>query len=325
MHKITCSGRIKSVFYSVMIGYFLLVEGCSPILAQQERESRKPKTPTVTSTQPPISFTMTPMMDLTPVSGVTLSDFKPGDPHGTPQIIYDQTCVSTSAEHKAPGGDDYTQGRFERPFDKEMNYLPSLDIVRAELVRSGYGWDYFTIVLEAEPASSPVVYGLELDLNIDGRGDFLIQLPAPTSSTWTETGVKMFWDSDGDVGGRVINRSDPHGYKGSGFESIKIDANAGKTRGQIWSRLISNGLQIAVAENLTGGKNSKFSWKPYTDGNPFPPTWYDIDDYFTMEQAGSAIVGDLDYPLKAVYTVDNTCRGLSGLTPSGNEQGVCPP
>jgi hypothetical protein len=183
-------------------------------------------------------------------------------------------------------------------------------------------------MLESSPAPLPALYGIELDLNIDGRGDLLIQVPAPSSNEWTEDSIKTWWDSDGDVGGRVIVRSDSPVFRGSGYETLKTDAATGREPDKVWSRLSTSSnhmLQIAVLEELIGGKDGKFSWKPYTDGVPFPPSQYDLNDYYPLEQAGSPLIGERDYPLKAVYAVDNTCRGLSGLSPTGREQGVCPP
>jgi len=277
--------------------------------------------PTTTASLPDI----TPTVNQIAARGVEIEKKLPLEPGGTAQIIHDQTCAATASKKRAAGGDEYKEGRFERPFDKEMNYLPALDINRAELFRPKDGWIYLKIHLMDEPAQAPVVYGVELDLNIDGRGDLLIQALAPETTDWAETGIKVWWDSDGDVGGQVINRSDPVGFKGSGFESLKVDTAGEKNTGQIFTRLNERGLDIAVSEEIIGGVNGKFTWKPYTDGVPYSPTRYDINDYYLLIEAGSAIQGEKDYPLKELFSVDNTCRGLSGLMPSGKEQGVCPP
>jgi hypothetical protein len=317
--------RSNHTYKPLMIACLVVSTSCSPILTQRDQKAAIPPVPTVDPESQKETPLSKPVAKITPVSGVPKADTRPGEPQGSAQIIHDQTCASTAQNKRAPGGDEYTIGRFERPFDREMKYLPALDIVRAELTRPLDGWVYFKIILEAIPAPSPTVYGIELDLNIDGRGDYLIQAAAPTSSEWAESGIKMWWDSDGDVGGQVINRSDPMGNKGSGFESLKINSDAKKNPGQIWSRFLDKGLEIAVKEDLIGGKQGKFTWKPYTDGNPFPPSQYDLNDYYLLPQAGSPIFGERDYPLKAVFALDNTCRGLSGLKPSGSEQGVCPP
>jgi len=303
----------------------MILTGCSPILAQRDKMASITPVAPATKVQPAETQIIIPTVKGLAVSGVSQTEILPGEPQGMAQVIHDQTCISTASEKKAPGGDEYSEGRFERPFDKDMNYLPTLDIVRAELVRASDGWVYFTIVLEEAPALPPALYGIELDLNIDGRGDLLVQVPAPASEAWSESGIKVWWDSDGDVGGQVVNRSDSKGYKGSGFESLKIDSDSGKDRGQAWSRIKDKGLQIALKEELIGGRQGKFTWQPIADGNPFSPSQYDLNDYYVLIKAGTPILGETNYPLKEVYALDNTCRGLSGLTPSGSEQGVCPP
>jgi hypothetical protein len=303
----------------------LLLNGCSPILAQKAQLTLTPKAATPTS-PPVILATATPGIRM--VGGAELIGKFPGEPHGETQMIHDQSSASTADQKKAFGGDEYSLGRFERPFDQKMDYLAGLDIVRAEMNRSGDGWVYFSIFFEGPLVPPPAVYGVELDTNIDGRGDLLVQALAPKSSKWSEDGIKVWWDSDGDVGGKVIARSDSHGYRGSGYETLKIDHSLNRDNGKVWSRIVPDSrqmLQIAVFEELIGGKDGKFSWKPYTDGVPYPPSQYDLNDYYLLEQAGSPLMGERDYPLKAVYAVDNTCRRLSGLYPSGREQGVCPP
>lgn len=315
--------KIAPLSLLVSLLVLVLAPGCSPALLQMEQSKTPPVAITLTATEAS-QTTPTVKREITRVSGVALEETHPGEPNGIPQTIHDQTCKETAASKRAGGGDDYSDGRFERPFDREMNYLLALDIVRADLYRPADGWLYFTIKLETAPADAPAVYGIELDTNIDGRGDYLIQVSAPFSEGWSETDTRMWWDSDGDVGGQVINRSDPRGFKGSGFESLKIDSATGKNDGQLWSRSIEHGLQIALNNKWVGGKDGKFTWKPYSDGNPYSATYYDLDDYYLLNQAGSPLIGERDYPLKAVFAYDNTCRGLSGLTPSGSEQGVCP-
>jgi hypothetical protein len=316
--------KIKYFFLNIIFLLVFFLQGCSPILA--EKAQRTPTLPITPVTQPTIlEPSVTPKIKL--VGGAELASIRPGEPKGEAQIIYDQSSASTAAEKKAFGGDEYSLGRFERPFTRQMEYIPGLDILRAELNRPGDNWAYFTIVLEDVPLPPPALYGVELDLNIDGRGDLLVQVSTPTSKAWSESGIKVWWDSDGDVGGRLIGRSDSPAFRGSGYETLKIDAANGLEPGKVWSRqsiTSEHSLQIAVFEDLVGGKNGNFTWKPYADGVPFPPSQYDINDYYPLEQAGSPLIGERDYPLKAVNAIDNTCRGLSGLVPTGREQGVCP-
>lgn len=308
-----------------MVMIIPLFQGCSPILALRTQSTQ---TPLPVTAPPPIPEVTTPTSEIRSIAGAGLPSIIPGNPSGLPHVIHDQSCRLTAHQKKAFGGDEYSLGRMERPFDQNMAYLPGLDIIRVEMWRPGDGWVYFKIILEDVPIAPPAVYGIELDLDIDGRGDFLVQVAAPVSEDWVESGNKIWWDSDGDVGGKIITRSDIPKYRGSGFETLKSDADTGRDPGMVWSRKSVDSkpeLDLAVNEQLIGGAKGKFSWKAYTDGVAFPPSQYDLNDYYPLEEAGSPVLGELFYPLKAVHSGDSTCRRLSGLSPSGSEQGVCPP
>src|SRR5574337_318378 len=62
-------------------------------------------------------------------------------------------------------------------------------------------WGFATITLSGADADGhlPGKYGVELDLNKDGRGHWLIIASSPSSATWTIEGVQAWKDSDGDV------------------------------------------------------------------------------------------------------------------------------
>jgi len=48
------------------------------------------------------------------------------------------------------------------------------------------------------------------------------------------------------------------------------------------------------------------------------------DIFVTIQQAGSPLTGEMCYPLKGVYAVDNTCRVAFGYHPTGCEPGNSP-
>ena len=131
---------IRPLFF---LSICLALAGCSPILAQQEKLASQKPTLNLTPNPPTETPQVTPTIKGTPGSGASLIEGLPGKPHGPAQIIHDQISQGTASEKKAPGGDEYPDGRFERPFDSDMTYLPSLDIVRAELVRPGIGLGLF--------------------------------------------------------------------------------------------------------------------------------------------------------------------------------------
>ncbi len=117
--------------------------------------------PSSTATQPDESGGL-----LIPVTGT-----------GKEQVIYDQVNTTTAKQKQSFGGEQFSVGKFERPFDQDMNYLPYLDIIKSTLQREDPNFVYATIQV-AVPVSSapdkPALYGLELDTNLDGRSEFLI-------------------------------------------------------------------------------------------------------------------------------------------------------
>jgi hypothetical protein len=61
----------------------------------------------------------------------------------------------------------------------------------------------------------------------------------------------------------------------------------------------------------------------WSDEGPKTPAWFDYNDHFTLAEAGSPDKGSSHYPLKALYSVDNTCRYAYGFTPTTNLPGMC--
>jgi hypothetical protein len=245
--------------------------------------------------------------------------------------IHDQINTTTAAEKRAYAGDSFFTNRFERPFDRDMNYLPYLDIARAELNRQKYSlWYYFKITLVKDTGAVPhpgPVYGLEIDVNLDGRGDFLAMAETPKTTSWSVDGVKIFEDQDKDVGGKNPVLADKQVWTGSGYEMLLFDAGQGKDPDLAWSRIDSddpNAVDIAIKVYLLGDVHQAFLWNAYADGSLRNPGFYDLNDHFTVDQAGSPLKGELYYPIKDLFAYDNTCRTASGFIPTGNEPGICP-
>jgi hypothetical protein len=53
------------------------------------------------------------------------------------------------------------------------------------------------------------------------------------------------------------------------------------------------------------------------------PAWLDYNDHFTNEEAGDPASISEYYPIKELYTMDNTCRYAFGFSPTGSEPGIC--
>ena len=112
-----------------------------------------------------------------------------------------------SIDHAYDGftyGDQFFINRYERPFTVGMEeYRGYLDIILGNMMVNP-PWIYVDVFLADDmPESSEASYSIELDLDVDGRGDFLIQSMMPVTDEWTVNGVRVFEDTDGDVGGEI--------------------------------------------------------------------------------------------------------------------------
>lgn len=252
----------------------------------------------------------------------------PFNPVGRAQTIHDQVNRAYASQRRAYGGDEYRVGRFERPFDNKMTYLGYLDIVKSTMVRTDPSFIYVTIQVAesvASAADSLAYYGLELDLNRDGRSQYLIRGLRPAGEDWSSEGVDVFESSSAVLPIADLAAGIP--VTGAfGFDVNLLRSGKGKDIDLAWMRMspgLPDTVEIAFKNSIVGGEDGKFVWRPFTDGAPFEPRLYDLQNSFTLEQAGSPMIGEMYYPLKEVYAVDNTCRVASGYEATGREPGIC--
>jgi hypothetical protein len=232
---------------------------------------------------------------------------------------------SDYAAERITYGDNYKANILERPFTaNEMDYLGAIDIIRANMKVTTTSWIYVIIFLAEDlPDEGAYKYGLELDLDENGRGDFLIQTGIPTSLEWTVSGVQVYQDLDHDVGGSKPMFPD-HGSGRTGYETLLFDSGEGDDPDLVWVRRdpeTNNQFQFAIKYDLIG--NTGFMWSVWADGGLKAPDYFDYQDLYNEETAGSPYPGSPLYPIKSLAMFDNTCRSYYGFTPNGNEPGLC--
>ena len=229
------------------------------------------------------------------------------------------------APEKSTVGDYYQMNRMERPFTTEdMDYLGDLDITRVDLKYSP-PWFYATFFLAGDlRESGNVKYGLEFDIDSDGRGDFLVWAALPPGPDWTTDGVSVLEDRDNDIGGLYpLQMEDPNPAI-NGYEMEIFNAGLGDDPDLAWIRRdpeVNNQIQIAFKESFTGSEG--FLWSAWADEGLINPGMFDYNDQISFTDAGSPNDESPDYPLKAVEKVDSTCRSWYGMTPVGDEPGLC--
>jgi len=241
----------------------------------------------------------------------------------------DINSFSAAAKKMAPPGSDvFVNDLYERPFNATTmdTYFPYIDIVDTQ----GYidnTWGYATITLSGVDANGhlPAKYGVELDLNKDGRGDWLVLVSNPSSTDWSTQGVQAWKDTNGDVGGMTPLVSD-NSSSGNGYETLVFDQGKGSDNPDgAWASLSSadnKTIQIAFKLSMIGNPKSYMmgAWA----GTDLNPAMFDLNDHMTHVQAGDPDSNVQFYPIKALSEIDNTCRLAIGFDPTGKEPGLCP-
>ncbi|MEJ2563055.1 MAG: hypothetical protein P8Z42_10220 [Anaerolineales bacterium] len=174
---------------------------------------------------------VTPQATFTPTSTPTIDivhiDF-PSQPGAYTSKLSDRSTAPL-AEKQRSIGDSFDRNIFERPFDAQnMEYQPWIDIAPGAELSLDPPWVYVSIYLEgAPPSDAQAVYAVELDLNVDGRGDWLITASTPLSEEWSTKGVRAYIDSNGDVGGETPAQAEDPPYQGDGYETLLFDEGSG--------------------------------------------------------------------------------------------------
>jgi len=157
-----------------------------------------------------------------PVLAADSDPKKPGDiPTVNTQTVHDQTNEKTAKDNTAFGGDVFGLGWLERPFDQKMGYMPFIDISKILMNRQDSNWVYVqisTVNSIEEGAASKPLFGLELDTDLDNRGEFLLTATAPRSTEWSTDGVMVLSNSDNMVGGIKPVLPDTNLSEGKGYD-----------------------------------------------------------------------------------------------------------
>ena len=252
----------------------------------------------------------------------------PGQPGWVSQWWMETNSASTAAQKRANGGDYLNQNLLERPFTaEEMVYRPDVDLVRVELSQDATFY-YFLLHLSGVNPKNDMLsayYGVELDINRDGRGDFLLWALGDGSTDWCIADVFVFQDANVDVGGSRPLLADAPDYNGDSYEQLLFSPDHLADPDAAWKRVDpadDNVMQLAIKKSILDNATT-FMWNAWADDGIKDPSNFDYNDFFTLKEAGSPIGGTADYPLKGLFLTDNTCRLAFGFEPTGNEIGLC--
>jgi hypothetical protein len=241
--------------------------------------------------------------------------------------VDDVESSGTGPEGRAPYGDSLDLNRFERPFSEDMTYIPDLDVHRFGLSWDA-DWYYISIQLIGNDPNNGlgISYGVELDRDADGYGDFIVWANPPYTPAWDTGGVQVFADTNKDSGGLNVVRSEAV-FDGDGYETrvFNGETSVNDDPDLAWVRLGDGQnatIQFAFKKSWIG---DSFMYGIVADAGLKDVFMFDYADRFTPADAGSPVRGKENFPLGLLYAVDNTCWDEHGFTSTGYEPKVCPP
>lgn len=325
--------KSKHVYLMFLLSLFLL-PGCNLPIEKATSTPMPLNTASIaevsqsTPTDPPTEIPPEPTATTKPE--IVHKDL-PGAPIGKMmQTVYDQIDEKTAPNKQAFGGDNFRAGKYERPFDQSMNYLPLADLVSVQLSREDPLWIYILFKVAKPFTVDPNAntnFMIEIDTDLDNRGNYLIVSEMPESTEWSTDTVRVLSNPDLNVGGVTVVAPDKNLSEGRGYYTEIFNRGEGDDSDLAWSRLSKTDpsiAQIAFKNTLTGGEKGKFIWLPWTDAGMHDWSVFEFNDHFSYAQAGYPIKDDLEnYPLKSLWGIDNTCRIPSGFTPTGVMPGLC--
>lgn len=242
-------------------------------------------------------------------------------------IAADQDSARTSGDQSAGGGDRFTYGEYERPFNAATmdQYFPDLDITQYEVRQDGT-WIYASITLRSRSPQGTFSgqYALEIDNDIDGKGDWLILVSVPSSTDWSVNNVQVWQDTNNDVGGNEPVNADKNPGFGDGYETKVFEGGVGSDVDAAWARISPdnpNVVQLAVKTALVDD-DGKYLAGPWA-GSKLDPAMFDFNDKMTQEQAGAAVKSFAYYPIQGLAQLDRACRIAIGIPASGDNLGLC--
>jgi len=279
------------------------------------------------------------------ITAAPSSPEKPGDTIGTKsRTIYDQTNEKTAKDKVAYGGDVFGLGWYERPFDQNMGYMPFIDLQKIQLNREDANWVYIQIQvvgIVTEGSGANPLYGVELDTDLDNRGEFLVLTSIPAGTEWATQGVVIYTNSDNMMGGSKPVLIDKSVATNMGYDKEIFNSGKGDDPNLAWSRLSPKDpkmVELAIKSTFLGGQKGKFIWFPWSMAGTTDLTKFEFNDKFTLADAGSPVKKEAqllhfngftvlttsgsEYPLKGLWGVDNTPRYPSGFTPMGQMPGM---
>ncbi len=231
-------------------------------------------------------------------------------------ITKDEIDTSLTSYMKMAWGDSLRLGILERPFTQtDMKYYPETDLVGIT-VSEDENYYYFSLELNdvGDDGYPSANYAVELDLDKDLKGDYLLWVSGDDSTEWNQANVNVLQDANKDVGGAAAVI--PDAGAGDGYEKVVFSADVTDQADLAWKRVDPerpNVVQLAIKKTLL--EPGQFYWKAWADGNMVDAGQFDFNDFYSNAEAGSPDLDSADYPVNQLNLIDSTCWSANGFQP----------
>ena len=231
-------------------------------------------------------------------------------------ITKDEIDTSLTSYMKMAWGDSLRLGILERPYTQtDMKYHPETDLVSIT-VSEDDAYYYFSLELNdvGDDGYPSANYAVEIDVDKDLKGDYLIWASGDDSTEWNQENVNVLQDGNKDVGGSAAVI--PDAGAGDGYETVVFSPDVTDQADLAWKRVDPerpNVVQLAINKTLLDP--GQFYWKAWADGNMIEADQFDVNDFYSNAEAGSPDLDSADYPVNQLNLMDSTCWSASGFQP----------
>lgn len=315
-------------FMGGIVILIIALTGCSVLgnsspnsASAAQAEAVKTEPPVLETTAPATEATTPPAAEITEAPAPTeevviIHEMMPAEPvytrdQKTSDCNTGDRAALGATTLVAAGCDDWSEGKLERPVDfVNGSYFPWLDIVSASM-GTNQAWMFASVQFYKDAVGKipqELLVGLELDLNLDSRGDILVLAYGLNSTEWTTKGVQVWKDANGDVGGSKAHF--PDGQAGDGYETLLFDSGKGDDPDLAWARIdpaTGVAVEFAFKPSLLP-KNQVFAWWAWSGQGKVGPHMIEMVD--SQNEA-------------ALWQVDNTCGWIFNAKPSRMLVNIC--
>jgi hypothetical protein len=168
---------------------------------------------------------------------------------------------------------------------------------------------------------------MEMDLDLDSRGDLLVLVSEPGKGKrkeWSTQGVQIWADSNNDVGGHLPKIPEDT-VVADGYDTLLFDQGTGSDPNGAWARVFMTGsayVELAFKSDYLEG-DIDFKWWVWSGYEESSPDLFDFHDFYSQEETGATNQEMNFFPINEVYALDSSCASMWGANPNPADPDFC--